>query len=336
MLDVDGAAGGGQLLRTALALSILADRPCHISDVRAERPTPGLRPQHLACVRAATRLADADVDGDEVGSDSLTFRPGGVDQTDVAVDVGTAGSVTLVFETLLPVATVLSRPVSVTVTGGTDVKWAPPLDYYRRVKLPLLARFGFDADLTCSRRGFYPAGGGEATLTLAPSSPAAFDLTARGDVDGVTAYSLASESLETGEVADRQAARAVSLLDDDGVAADAAVDYVPSDSPGSVLVLRATCGRTLAGFDALGERGRSSEAVADLAVSAFRDWRDGPGVVDAHMADQLLVPLALAGGRVRAPGVTDHVATNAAVIRAFGYDVTVESDGDGALLSATP
>ncbi|WP_423751045.1 RNA 3'-terminal phosphate cyclase [Salinirarus marinus] len=334
MLEIDGSAGGGQLLRTALTLSVLDDRPFRIEDVRAERPNPGLRSQHLACVRAAARLADADVDGDEVGADTLAFRPDGLAATDVGVDVGTAGSVTLVFDTLLPVAVALSRPVSVTVTGGTDVKGAPPLDYYRRVKLPLLARFGLDADVTCARRGFYPAGGGEATLSLAPASLSRFDLTTRGDFDGVTAHSVASEALEKREVADRQASRAVALLDDAGIETESTVDYVSSDSPGSVLVLRATCGRTLAGFDALGERGRSSEEVAEGAVSALLSWRDGPGAVDSHLADQLLVPLALAGGRVRVPSVTPHVETNAAVIRAFGYDVAIETDGDGALVSA--
>ncbi|MFB6123166.1 MAG: RNA 3'-terminal phosphate cyclase [Haloferacaceae archaeon] len=334
MLTVDGAAGGGQLLRTALALSVLDDRPFRIEDVRAERPNPGLRAQHLACVRAAARLTDADVDGDEVGAESLTFRPDGLVATDVSVDVGTAGSVTLVFDTLLPAATALSRPVSITATGGTDVKWAPPLDYYRRVKLPLLARFGLDADATCIRRGFYPAGGGEVTLSLAPASLSTLDLTSRGAFEGVTVHSVASESLEAREVADRQANRVVDLLDD-RVVAGSTVDYVPSDSPGSALVLRATCGRALAGFTALGERGRPSEEVAALAVSALRSWRDGPGVVDAHMADQLLVPLALAGGRVRVPTVTDHVETNAEVIRTFGYDVAIEADGDGALLSAS-
>jgi RNA 3'-terminal phosphate cyclase (ATP) len=333
MLTVDGSAGGGQLLRTALSLSLLDRRPFRIEAIRAGRPTPGLRPQHLACVRAAARLGDADVDGDEVGSDSLTFRPDGFTADDVRVDVGTAGSVTLVFDTVLPVATALSRPVSVTVSGGTDVKWAPPLDYYCRVKLPLLARFGLDADVTCARRGFYPAGGGEATLDLSPTSLSTVDLTARGDFESVTVHSVASESLEDADVADRQASRAVSLLDDAGVAVDSTVAYVSSDSPGSVLTLRATYGRTLAGFDALGERGRPSEEVAELAVSSLQAWRAGPGAVDSHMADQLLVPLALAGGRVRLPSVTAHVETNAEVIRAFGYDVDVESAADGVLVS---
>ncbi|WP_380674314.1 RNA 3'-terminal phosphate cyclase [Salinigranum sp. GCM10025319] len=167
-LDLDGSDGGGQLLRTALTLACLSERAFEMTGIRADRPTSGVRPQHLACVEAAATLTEATVEGDAVGSETLTFRPTRPPKGDTSVDVGTAGSVALVFDTVLPLAVGLDAPVSVTATGGTDVKWAPTFDYLRRVKLPLLARYGLAAAVDLHRRGFYPVGGGEATLHVAP------------------------------------------------------------------------------------------------------------------------------------------------------------------------
>jgi RNA 3'-terminal phosphate cyclase (ATP) len=337
VLTIDGAAGGGQLLRTALSLAAVTDTAFRIERIRGSRPTPGLRPQHLAAVELVADLCDADVEGAELDSRTVVFRPGDVRRRTATATVETAGSVTLLFDTVLPVAAVGDDPVRVRATGGTDVKWAPTVEYQRSVKLPLLATYGLDARLDLVATGFYPAGGGVATLQTVPSPPSPIRLEGRGRLERVDVYSKASASLTEREVADRQAARASERLADAGVDAEVArVGYVPTRSPGSSLLLRAVYDDAVAGFDALGERGRSSEAVADDAVAAFEEFHAGDAPVDAHMADQLLVFLALVGGRVRLPAVTDHVRTNLDVLAAFGSDATLDCGADGPVVTASP
>ncbi len=345
MIEIDGGDGGGQVLRTALGLSARTGDPVRVENVRGNRSTPGLGAQHLTGLRAVARVADAEVDGDELGAETVEFRPGSLadGESEVSVDVGTAGSVTLVLDALLPVADALNAPVTVRATGGTDVLWSPTADHYRRVKLPLLARFGVDADFGLVRRGFYPAGGGEATLTLRPSSLAAVDLTDRGSLAAVEVRAVESHHLADADVAERALAGAREALSTVGVGSGAsganapgvqvdlatAAETAETSSPGAAVLVRARYDRTLAGFDEVGEKGVPAERVAEDAVGRFVRWRDGPGVVDAHTADQLVPFVALAGGRVRIPRVTDHVRTNAEAVRAFGFDVTVEERPDG-------
>jgi RNA 3'-terminal phosphate cyclase (ATP) len=336
MLEIDGGAGGGQIIRTALALSMVTETPVRLTDIRGSRPTPGLRPQHLAGVRVAEDVSDATVSGAAVGATELTFAPGSVSGGDYRVDIGTAGSVTLLFETVLPLAATLDEPLSLRATGGTDVKWSPSMAYYDRVKLPLLARYGVDAEVTLQRSGFYPAGGGRATLRVAPSSLSPVGLTDRGPLDRVVVHSKASTSLESKSVATRQADAASDALAAHGIGHVVEEPaYVPSTSPGSALLLEARYGASRAGFDALGERGKPSEGVAEEAVDAFEAFDETSAAVDDHLADQLLVVLALAGGTVRIPRITSHVRTNSAVVEAFGGELTWTASADGTVLVET-
>jgi RNA 3'-terminal phosphate cyclase (ATP) len=330
MLTVDGTEGGGQLLRTALSLSAVTDTPFRIEDVRGARPNSGLKPQHLAAVRVVADCCDAAVEGAELGADALTFRPGDERRTTLDVDIGTAGSVTLLFDAVLPIAVTGDEPLELTATGGTDVKWAPTMAYHRLVKLPLLADCGVEADVDLQRAGFYPAGGGEATLRAAPSSLSPFALDRRGALERVGIYSKAAASLADREVADRQAESAREELAAAGLPADIRrVEYVEADSPGSALLLRGVYEDSLVGVDALGERGRSSEAVAEDAVREFGAVHATDAAVDPFMADQLLVVLALAGGRVRIPSLTDHVRTNLDLLAQFGSDIESDRRADG-------
>jgi RNA 3'-terminal phosphate cyclase (ATP) len=322
MLELDGSAGGGQLLRTALSLAVVTDTPFRIESIRGDRPTPGLAAQHLAAVNLAATYCDAAVEGAELGAETVTFEPGDRRRASLTAGVDTAGSVTLLCDTLLPIAAVADDPVRLRATGGTDVKWAPTAAYYRFVKLPLLAAQGVEADFGLEATGFYPAGGGEVTLTVTSSSLSRFALDSRGDLERVDVYSKASTDLAEREVADRQAAHAETRLAEMGVPADvASVDYVEAESTGSSLLLRATDERAVAGFSALGERGRTAEDVADDAVDAFAWFHADDAPVDEHMADQLLVLLALAGGGLRIPRLTAHVRTNLDLIAAFGSDI---------------
>jgi RNA 3'-terminal phosphate cyclase (ATP) len=326
-LELDGSEGGGQLLRTALTLSCLKGRPFEMTGVRADRPTTGLRPQHLACVDAAAALTGATVEGADVGAERLAFAPAHAPRGDVTVDVGTAGSVALVFDTVLPLAAGVDDPVSVTASGGTDVKWAPTFDFFRGVKLPLLARAGLAATVTLQRRGFYPTGGGRATLHVAPSTLRPLDVRARGDPDLVASvHAVGARDLADADVCERALERVYERLSISVTETHAT--YAETDCPGFALLLSVS-GETRAGFDALGERGVPAEDVADDVVEAFETWRDGPGAVDEHLADQLVVPLALAGGVVAAPRATSHLRTNLSLVDAFGYDLRVRSENGG-------
>jgi RNA 3'-terminal phosphate cyclase (ATP) len=329
MLELDGGDGGGQLVRTALSLSALTGQAIRVENVRGSRPNRGLRPQHVAAVEAVGAATDATLDGVERESDAFSFAPETVHGGTFTVDVGSAGSATLVCDAVAPLAVAVDRPLTLTVRGGTDVKWSPPTDFLRHVKLPLLRAVGVSADLTVHRRGFYPAGGGGLTLTLRPSSPSELRLPSRDPVERLSAYAVASESLESASVADRMADAVRERLGDAGGTerpVEATARYVESDCPGAVVTLVADCGSSRAGFDAVGERGLPAEDVAARAVAAFRSWRATGAPVDEHLGDQLLLWVALAGGELRLSRVTDHVRTNAETIRAFGYGLRV---GDG-------
>jgi len=392
LLELDGTAGGGQLIRTALTLSVLDARPFRMESVRGNRASPGIKRQHLACVDLLAELTDADVSGAEIGSETLTFEPNGPERgviasnavadadtvtdvdtvtdadspgpAEVEIDVGTAGSVTLVADVLLPLAARISTPIRATLVGGTDVKWSPPADYLRFVKLPLLRECGLNGAIEVTRRGFYPKGGGELAVDVRPSvlEPIEFDgrrddldtdaeASGTGDAPSLdwSIHAIASEALEDASVGTRLAETATTSLVEQDVAVDpdARVSYVESLSPGAVLTLVAEgvspseSGQrprptARAGFSAYGERGVPSEDVAAEAVDAAVEWAATDAPIDPHLGDQLVVWLALAGGSVRIPRVTDHVRTNVEVVRAFGYDVSIgeESEGPEATLSA--
>ncbi|WP_435344567.1 RNA 3'-terminal phosphate cyclase [Haloarchaeobius sp. HRN-SO-5] len=332
---IDGKGGGGQILRSALSLSTVTGDPVRVENVRGNRPNPGLKHQHLAGVRALATVCDADVEGDELDSETVAFDPGDVSPGEYTVDVGTAGATSLVFEVLLPLSVVLDAPLSVTVTGGTDVAWSPTLDYYRAVRLPLARRAGVHAAVEVTRRGFYPRGGGETTIHVTPGAPRSLSLTERGDLRGVRVFSVESTDLSNAEVARRQATAAAPDL---GVPVlERVVRTADAPSAGSAVLVRLDYEGSVAGFSALGERGTPAEAVGESAAEAAADFHaNATATVDEHTGDQLVMLVALCGGRVRLPAVTDHVTTNVGVARAFGYDVTVDEaavPGPGAMLS---
>ena len=361
MIDLDGSDGGGQLVRTALTLSALGGVPFRMERVRGDRPNPGLKRQHLACVEAVAALTDADVEGAAVGSETLQFdpavRPGTAGAPDeVAVDIETAGSVTLVADTLLPLATQVDGPLGADLTGGTDVRWSPSTDYLRGVKLPLLRGFGLNVDIGVERRGFYPAGGGELGLRLRPSSLDRIEFGPRGEgaaspdaAVSASVHAVAADDLGDGDAANKLADAAVTELTDRGIAGDPAVTTasVAADSPGVVVTVavdkvsmpggerKLTPPR--AGFVAYGDADDALPSLAGAAVDRAERWLGTDAPVDTHLADQLVVWLALAGGGVPIPRVTEHIRTNVDLVSTFDYDVSIEelAGGPPAIVSST-
>lgn len=329
MIEIDGSEGGGQMLRSALSLAVLTEERVRIDNVRANRPNPGLRPQHIAAIRVLSRMTSGFVSGGYVESPEVVFQPRSSPWGSTVLDVGTAGSLPLLFETLVPLGPVVESTLEVTATGGTAVKWSPTMDYFTQIKLPLLRRYGVDAEVEVHGHGFYPEGGGEATIRVEPTSVDRIDLTERGDLERVTVRSLASDDLADARVAERQVEGVI-----ENVPADVEVDttdivYVEAPSTGTCVLVAARYGHTLAGFDAVGERGVPAEEIGGRAAGAFHSFHDGVGAVDRHLGDQLMLPLALGGGTVAVPTVTEHMRTNLSVIEAFGGDVSIVEPADG-------
>ncbi|WP_436935038.1 RNA 3'-terminal phosphate cyclase [Halovenus marina] len=335
MIKVDGDDGGGQLLRSSLALAALTDQPVEIANIRGNRPDPGLKPQHLAAVRALERLCEATVEGATLGSETITFDPDALTTDPIEIEIPTAGSLTLLFDAVLPLATRIDDAISVTATGGTEVAWSPPLATHERVKLPLCRRFGLQTTVERQRTGFYPAGGGRATLWLAPSTLDPLSLSQRGDLERVVVDSRCSADLAARDVAQRQAEQAVERLSSGGIdTTERATTVDETDSTGSAITVAFEYERSRAGFDALGEPGTPAEDIADEAVSRALSVHESDAVVDRYLADQLLLFLALSGGEIRIPEVTEHVETHRSLLDQFGFEIHIEENRTSAVVSA--
>jgi len=299
MLEVDGShgEGGGQLLRMAVALSVLTEQPIRVARIRAGRKNPGLAAQHATAVGALAKMCDAKVDGLRIGSSTITVQPGKIRPGAYSFDVGTAGSVTLVLQALIPVAAAAPGPVRLRVVGGTDVPWSPPADFFARVFLPLLRRVGGRVEVEVMRRGYYPRGGGIVEAVVQPTrewSPLEF--TELGKVERVRGIAHVANLPE--EIPRRMKHAATRRLH--GLA-DVKIEeriYRGEDAvgQGGALVLWAETDATVLGSDSLARRGASSEQVGEEAAGSLRAEIESGSTFDVHLTDQLLVYLARATG----------------------------------------
>jgi RNA 3'-terminal phosphate cyclase (ATP) len=317
MLHLDGAygEGGGQLVRTSLSLAVLLEEPVRITDIRAGRAKPGLRPQHLTGVRALAHISRAEVEGASLGSQELTFRPrtiqGGSYFFDVAEKTGSAGAVTLVAQALLPPLLAAREPSTLVIRGGTQVAWSPPAHYLIHVFLPALAELGAEALLTLTRWGWYPRGGGEVRLTINPAAR----FTPRQWLtppDPSHFQALSAVARVPHHVIRRQAKRLQERLG--GGLRVAEVEATSLDA-GSFVFLWGPH----AGFSALGARGKPAEKVADEAAAEFLRFMNLQAALDRHLADQVLLYLARAAGpsSFTTEEITTHLLTNLWVIEQF-------------------
>ncbi len=292
MIELDGSEGegGGQTVRTALSLSALTGQPFHIVDIRAGRPDPGLKPQHLAGVRLMQRLCLARVEGDAVASRELTFVPGKFTGGSHEYDVGTAGSLTLLIQSALPALVASPVETELYLRGGTDVRWSPPVDHYQMVLFPLLRRMGASLEMTVERRGFHPKGGGTVRLKVKGATLSPLRLEERGELLRVIGRACAQNLPK--EVAERMIASAREELP--GLVAEREV--TTGTCPGAGLTLAAEYQGTILGWSALGERGLPAEKVGHEAARCLRKVLDLGGTLDSRTADQLITYMALAKG----------------------------------------
>ena len=341
MITLDGSEGGGQMLRTALALSALTSQPFKMINIRAARPQPGLKPQHYTCVKALQELTRAKTDV-QLGANELMFLPEKYKAQNKVIDIGTAGSITLLLQSILLPAMFSTRTHTLTIKGGTDTKWSMPIDYFANVLLPQFRRYaGFE--LKILKRGYYPKGGGEVELKIVPrfkmngyssfkelcDQMKPMDITEIGKLMMVKGISHASKDLEQQQVAERQAQAARQVLGD--LPVNIEVQYNETLSAGSGITLWGMYSRdgeevdfsnpVIVGADALGEKGKRAEAVGQEAAEKMKQLLDDRSPVDEHLADNIIPLMGMAkGSEIKTSEITQHVQTNIRVVEAFFGD----------------
>jgi RNA 3'-terminal phosphate cyclase (ATP) len=318
MIRIDGSKGegGGQILRSALALSMVTGRPFQIEKIRAGRAKPGLMRQHLTAVLAAQKICEAEVGGAEIGSAALTFTPRAVRGGAYAFAVGTAGSCTLVLQTVLPALLQADAPSVVTLEGGTHNPYAPPFDFLAQSFLPLLGRMGATVTARLERAGFYPAGGGRMVVEIAPAPRLQpLELRVRGPILRQRARALVARLPAVIGERELKTLRELITLPE----ADCVVESVPDSlGPGNVLLLELASDGVTEVITGFGERDVPAEKVARNVAEEARAYLASDVPVGKRLADQLLIPLALAGGGgFRTLPLSRHTQTNMEIISRF-------------------
>lgn len=318
MIRIDGSfgEGGGQVLRTSLSLSLVTGQPFCIENIRAGRERPGLLRQHLTAVLAAAEVGSAQVEGATLGSRLLTFRPGQVRGGDYHFAIGTAGSSTLVFQTLLPALMLAPGPSTLSLEGGTHNDGAPPYHFLERVFLPLIERLGPRVTSRLERFGFYPAGGGRFVAQIEPAQALRpLSIGPRGVITSRRIHAIVANLHR--HIAQREADTALTLLNWE---ADSRAIEVTEDSagPGNVIMIEISTRESTEIFTGFGKRGVSAETVAQRAASEAQEYLASSAAVGEHLTDQLLLPMALAGvGSLTALKLNQHARTNMDVIAKF-------------------
>jgi RNA 3'-terminal phosphate cyclase (ATP) len=318
MLEIDGSqkSGSGTILRLSLALSGIVGEPLHVYNIRHRRGQPGLRPQHLESVKTAAKLCNAETEGAKLGSRELWFKPEGIISGEVKAEIGTAGSISMLLLTILPLCVYAKGDVRVhVVNGGTDVRYAPTINYLKYVFLPLLERIGLKSSLNVKKYGYYPKGMGEVIFDVrSVSKLSSVSLEEFGVVESIEGVSVCT-FLEDRIVAERQAKAAKKTLLDSGYTSDICVvnDRSNPFQKGSSLVLWAETSKgAVLGGDAIGELRRSAEAVGKDAAERLLREVEAKATVDVHLADMLVPYVALADGTscYLTREVTEHLDTN--------------------------
>jgi len=341
MIVLDGKESGGQLLRTALAISSLTGQPFRAIHIRGARPTPGLKPQHVHCIKALQELCAARAEGVEVGSEELLYIPGKLSVKNHTIDIGTAGSITLLLQAVLLPCLFGKKTHTLTIKGGTDTKWSMPIDYFINVLVPQLRRLA-QIEVKLLKRGYYPKGGGEVQITIKPEvlrnefdefvsfqhtlQHKSFSLAEQGELVSIKGISHASKDLAG--VAERQARAAETILKQHNVPIDISVQYADTLSTGSGITLWAIYSPTTEdidvmnpiriGADALGQRGKPAEIVGEEAANKLMKEMDGKAPVDSHLADNLIPIIGLCRpSSINVTAITEHTRINMKAVEAF-------------------
>ena len=317
-MKIDGSQGegGGQIVRSSIALAMVTGTPMRIENVRAGRRKPGLMRQHLTALRAAAHISGAEVEGDDIGSTAFSFSPATITAGTHRFAVGTAGSATLVLQTILPALLIADEPSEITIEGGTHNPFAPPFDFLEKAFLPLINRMGPTVDVELVRPGFYPAGGGQFIARIMPTKQLKpIDLTKRGELKTRVAKAVVANL--SGDIAKRELKKVKSKMgwpEDELQIRDAK----GSRGPGNILTLEVEHEHVTEVFTGFGEAGRPAEAVANQAIKQCQRYMKSDAAAGEYLTDQLMLPLAIAGGgSFTSTGLSRHATTHLALIRRF-------------------
>jgi RNA 3'-phosphate cyclase len=347
MIQLDGSylEGGGSIARIALALSTITQQPFSITNIRKNRPQPGLKNQHLFCIKALEKLCNANAEGASLGSTSLKYSPGKIEGKTIDIDIRTAGSITLFLQSLLPPSLFANKTARFNITGGTDTKWSPSIDYFNNVFLPHLQKY---ADIGCKliKRGYYPKGNGCVQIKISPiykisnfngfneflnhlkEKAPKINLTEQGSLIQIKGISNASSNLQDAQVAERQAKAAEISLKHYNCPINIQIQYTNTLSTGSGITLWAIFSKQKdeidiknpirAGADALGEKGKQAEIVGKEAAQNLINEIESKAPVDMHLSDQLLPIMALvSNSSIKTSKITNHAKTNIYTIEKF-------------------
>ncbi len=324
MIEIDGSfgEGGGQILRTALSLSCLHNKPFRIFNIRKGRKKPGLMPQHLTGVRAVQLLSRADVEGDHAGSAELFFSPRRVKGGTFLFDIGTAGSTLLILQTLIPALVLSKEKTEVILRGGTHVPFSPSYHYVEGVFVPFLERIGIEVSLTIESYGFYPKGGGSIKAILFPAQEVKpLRTTERGMLLSLKGYSgVGNLPLSIAERQRKASSEKINAaIGDLGCHVDIELLNVPTPGQGTFTFLKAESENCVAGFTSLGERGKRAEAVGEETAAEFIHYYSTNAALDHHLADQIVLYLSMCGEEslFTTSLITQHLLTNLWVIGLF-------------------
>ncbi|MCX8146842.1 MAG: RNA 3'-terminal phosphate cyclase [Candidatus Woesearchaeota archaeon] len=356
MVKLDGSfgEGGGQIVRTALALSVITQKPFEIDNIRKGRCSSGLKHQHLYCVKAFEELCNAKAEGAEVGSCYLKFFPSELKPRTLSIDIETAGSITLFLQSIALPCILAKGKTRIKVKGGTDVAWSMPVDYFKEVFLPQLKRYA-DIEFRLERRGYYPKGNGSVDIKIKPKfifdnrkNAPQIELIEQGHLMQIKGVSHASIDLEKSNVAERQAKSARSALLSSSLIAKADCpinirsEYCNTLSTGSGITLWAIFSKkkddidfinpVIIGADSLGEKGKLAEVVGKEAAERLLNEISYNAPVDEHLADNLIPLLGLFGGKIKVAKISNHALTNIYVVEKF-LDVKFEIDRENRIIS---
>lgn len=318
MLTIDGAIGegGGQILRTSLALSLCLNKPFRINNIRIKRRKPGLAWQHLAAVNAAQQVGLAEVEGAEHGSTALAFSPQGIKHGNFLFDIGTAGSTSLVLQTVLPALLLAKQPSTLKIIGGTHNPLSPSYDFLEKVFFPILNRMGAKIDATLIRPGFYPHGGGHVNVLVQPSGHLKpIELKNRGNIVQERA------TIRIAGLPRHIAEREKNIIQQELQLPSNQIyieELLSEFGPGNIVMAEVRCEHITELFMTYGQKHVPAETVASTLVSEVKDYINAGAPVGKHLADQLLLLLALAGkGSIVTQPLSSHSLTNIEVIKQF-------------------
>jgi RNA 3'-terminal phosphate cyclase (GTP) len=359
MIELDGSQGGGSIARIALALSTLTHQPFSIENIRKNRSQPGLKHQHLFCIKALEKLCNAKSDGADLGSTSLKYYPIKIQGKTIDIDIQTAGSITLFLQSVLLPSLFANKTVKFNIVGGTDVSWSPSFDYFNNVFLPQIQKY---ADIECKliKRGYYPKGNGKVEIKIKPLHKTSdfnnfnefynnlkekvtkINLTEQGTLIQIKGISHASTDLQDTQVAERQTRSAEITLNKYNCPINIQTEYGMTSSTGSGITLWAIFSKNIdeidmnnpirLGADALGEKGKKAELVGQEASNLLVEEIESKASVDAHLADQLLQYIALTNGKIKTSKITNHTRTNIYTIEKFLGKI-FSTDGSNNIIS---